>query len=176
MSENPVDLRTLSIGLLVGRVVIGLLMSAHGAQKLFGWFGGHGLHTTGEFMVRLGFSNGPIFAAAAGMAEVGSGLLVATGFLGPIGPALMISVMIVAIVTVHWKNGLFATKSGIELPLLYAMSAMVFAVAGYGAYSLDTAFGIAGRWSTTITWIALGVGVVGGLSNAALRRRSMAGA
>lgn len=176
MTDYPLDLQTLSVGLLIGRVVVGLLMTAHGAQKLFGWFGGSGLHTTGEFMVRLGFSNGPIFAAAAGLAEVVSGLLVAAGFLGPIGPALMISVMIVAMITVHWKNGLFATKNGIELPLLYAMSAIVFAVAGYGAYALDAALGIAGHWSTTITWAALAVGVLGGFSNLALRRRGPAGA
>src|SRR2546430_10668609 len=101
MGANGVGLATLSIGLLVARVVTGLVMAAHGAQKLFGWFGGYGLNKTGEFFVHLGFQQGRAFAAAASLTEIGSGLLVAIGFLGPIGPALMISVMIVAMITVH---------------------------------------------------------------------------
>src|SRR3954467_6620348 len=102
---------TVAIGLLLVRLPVGLIMAAHGAQKLFGWFGGYGLRNTGEFMVQLGFPSGPMFATAAGLGELASGLLVALGFLGPIGPALMISVMIVAMMTVHWSNGLWATKN-----------------------------------------------------------------
>ena len=83
-------------GLLVLRLVLGLYMAAHGAQKLFGWFGGYGLTGTGEFMVQLGFRPGRLFAGVAASTEVASGLLVALGLLGPVGPALMISVMIVA--------------------------------------------------------------------------------
>src|SRR5439155_11278761 len=96
MSTDAVDLQTLGIGLLFARVIIGLLMAAHGAQKLLGWFGGYGLSRTGEFFVQLGFRPGRAFAAAASVSEIASGLLVALGFLGPVGPALMISVMIVA--------------------------------------------------------------------------------
>src|SRR5688500_15744866 len=110
-------------GLLIARMVVGLLMAAHGAQKLFGWFGGYGLNRTGEFMVQLGFRPGCTFAAAASVGEIASGLLVALGALGPIGPALMISVMIVAAITVHWSHGVFAMNNGIELPLLYATAA-----------------------------------------------------
>src|SRR4051794_34752011 len=95
------------LGLLVVRVVVGLVMAAHGAQKLFGWFGGYGLDKTAAGFAQLGFRPGRAFAAAASFAEIASGLLVATGFLGPIGPALMISVMIVALITVHWPHGLF---------------------------------------------------------------------
>src|SRR5436309_892739 len=115
-----VDLQTLSIGLFIIRVVVGLLMAAHGAQKLLGWFGGYGLNKTGEFFIHLGFRQGRAFATAASVSEIVSGLLVAIGFLGPVGPALMISVMIVASITVHWEHGLFATNNGVELPLLYA--------------------------------------------------------
>src|SRR6266850_5332092 len=131
MGAQGVGLDTLSIGLLVARVVIGLVMAAHGAQKLFGWFGGYGLTKTGEFFVGLGFRPGRTFAALASVTEITSGLLVAIGFLGPIGPALMISVMIVAAITVHWEHGLFAANNGIEVPLLYATAALVFALAGY---------------------------------------------
>src|SRR5688572_31890515 len=101
----------MSIGLLLARVVIGLVMAAHGAQKLFGWFGGYGLNKTGEFFVQLGFTKGRIFATMASVAEIGSGLLIALGLLGPVGPALMISVMIVAAATVHWDHGLFAANN-----------------------------------------------------------------
>ncbi len=171
MGADGVDLETLGIGLLVARVVIGLVMAAHGAQKLFGWFGGYGLNKTGEFFVHLGFRPGRAFAAAASVTEITSGLLVALGFLGPIGPALMISVMIVAAITVHWEHGLFATNNGVEVPLLYATAALAFAVTGYGRYSLDAWLGIADRWTPTITWIVLGAGALGGFANAAIRRR-----
>src|SRR5438067_13240984 len=118
MNANDVNAEMLSAGLLLVRIVAGLVMTAHGAQKLFGWFGGYGLDKTGEFFAQLGFRPGRPFAAAASFAEIVSGLLVASGFLGPIGPALMISVMIVAALTVHGDHGLFATNNGIELPLL----------------------------------------------------------
>src|ERR1700704_4387599 len=157
------DPQTLSLGLLLVRVVIGLIMAAHGAQKLLGWFGGYGLRGTGEFFVQLGFQPGPAFAAAASLSEIISGILVTLGFLGPIGPALMISVMIVAAMTVHWEHGLFAANNGIELPLLYGIAAFGLALTGFGQYSLDNLLGIAGRLPITDTWIALTAGVIGGV-------------
>jgi putative oxidoreductase len=159
-----------STGILIGRLVIGLLMAAHGAQKLFGWFGGYGLRNTGGFMEQLGYRPGVLFAAAAGLGEVGAGMLVALGFLGPVGPALMISVMIVAAITVHWGN-LFATKNGIEMPLLYAVAALVFAFVGYGAYSIDALLGFPSPWSLTATLATVAIGIIGGLANVAIRRR-----
>jgi putative oxidoreductase len=165
-----IDPQMLGIGLLVVRLVLGLLMAAHGAQKLFGWFGGYGLNATGEFMVQLGFPSGRAFASAASMGEIASGLLVAFGFLGPIGPALMISVMIVAAVTVHLKNGVFATSNGIELPLLYGAGALAIALAGFGPYALDALFGITTLWTPRIVALVLAIGVVGGLGNLLIRR------
>ena len=165
------DPQLIGIGLLVGRVVLGLLMAAHGTQKLFGWFGGYGLKATGEFFVHMGFRNGPLFAGAASAAEVVSGLLVAFGLLGPVGPAMMISIMIVAAVSVHAANGLWASKNGIELPLLYGAGAFVLALAGSGIYSLDAVFGLTERYTPALTWIALAVGVTGGVLNLLLRRQ-----
>ena len=92
-------------GLLLARMVLGLLMAAHGSQKLFGWFGGYGLAGTGGFFESLGFRPGRLFAAAAAVTEVAGGLLLALGLLGPLGPAMIISVMIVAMATVHWPHG-----------------------------------------------------------------------
>jgi putative oxidoreductase len=162
---------TLSIGLLIARVVVGLLMAAHGTQKLLGWFGGYGLKATGDFFSQLGFRPGRTFAAAASLAEVTSGLLIALGLLGPIGPALMISVMIVAAVTVHLGNGLFATTNGVEVPLLYSTAGVGLSLIGFGAYSLDAWLGLSTVWTPTVTFIALGIGIAGGIANLALRAR-----
>src|SRR3977135_3176035 len=98
-------------GLFLLRVVIGSLMAAHGAQKLLGWFGGYGLAGTGGFLEAIGFRPGPLFATAAAGSEVVGGVLVALGLFGPIGPALMLSVMIVAAFSVHWEHGLFAMSN-----------------------------------------------------------------
>jgi putative oxidoreductase len=170
MGTYATNFETLGIGLLLVRVVIGLIMAAHGASKLLGWFGGYGLRGTGEFFVQLGFQPGTAFAAAASISEIVSGILVALGFLGPIGPALMVSVMIVATITVHWGQGLFAPK-GVEVPLLYGITAFGLALTGFGQYSLDNWLGIAGHLPLTDTWIALAIGIAGGFGNLALRRR-----
>jgi len=122
------DLTALGIGLLVARLVLGLYMAAHGAQKLFGWFGGPGLATTGTFFEQIGFRPGRLFAFIASATEVVSGILVALGLLGPVGPALMLSVLIVAALTVHWQNGLFATDNGIEHAAIFAATAFALAL------------------------------------------------
>jgi putative oxidoreductase len=168
------DPQMLGIGLLVGRLVLGLLMAAHGAQKLFGWFGGYGLNATGEFMVQLGFPSGRLFASTAAVTEVVSGLLVALGLFGPVGPALMLSVMIVAAISVHWPNGVFAMQNGIELPLLYGAGALGLALAGPGALSLDALLGIASVWTPRLVALVLAVGVVGGVANLMVRRSPVA--
>jgi putative oxidoreductase len=155
-------------GLLVARLVFGTVMAAHGAQKLFGWFGGYGITGTGGFFESVGFRPGRALALAAGIGETASGLLVALGLFGPIGPAVMLSVMVVAS-SLHWSNGLFAVSNGIELPLLYGASAVTLAFTGYGVYSLDALFGIARFWTPELVWAALALGVFGGVTNVALR-------
>jgi putative oxidoreductase len=159
----------MNAGLLVARVVLGLLIAAHGAQKLFGWFGGYGLAGTGGFFDGLGFRPGRVFAAAAGASEFVGGLLAVLGLFGPVGPALVVSVMIVAAGSVHWQNGLFAATNGIEVPLLYGAVAAGLALTGPGAYSLDALAGLAAVWTTALTWGALAVGVAGGAANLAYR-------
>jgi putative oxidoreductase len=82
----------------------------------------------------------------------------------------MVSVMIVAAVSVHWKNGVFATVNGIELPLLYATGALGLALTGPGRFSLDAASGLGTLWTPTFTAAAIVVGVVGGIANLYARR------
>lgn len=161
-------------GILVLRLVLGLLMAAHGSQKLFGWFGGHGLAAVGGMFESLGFRPGRFFAPAAAISEVGSGLLVALGLFGPVGPALMLTVMIVAAVSVHLPNGLFATSNGIEVPLLYGVGAAALALTGPGVFSLDALLGFTPLWTSTLSWAALATGILGGVANLALRRRPAA--
>jgi putative oxidoreductase len=169
-SFTAVDAGMLSLGLLLARLVLGGLMLGHGAQKLLGWFGGHGLAATGGFFESLGFRPGRFLAATAAATEITSGLLLALGLLTPVAAAMMLSVMIVAAGSVHWKNGLFAASNGIEVPLLYGVGALALGLTGSGAYSLDTALGLSAIWSPAVTWALLGLGVAGGLGNLLLRR------
>ena len=170
MSVNALDIATVSAGLLIARLALGLAMAAHGSQKLLGWFGGYGLKGTGGFFEGLGFRPGVVFAAAASVSEVVGGLLLAAGFLGPIGPAVIIGVMIVAAVTVHLKNGFFAASNGFEVAYLYAIGAAALALTGPGAYSIDAVLGLDSLWTPGVVWSMLAAGIVGGFVNLLLRR------
>jgi putative oxidoreductase len=157
-------------GLLLARLTIGLLMAAHGSQKLFGWFGGHGLTGTAGFFEALGFRPGRLFATAAAVSEVGSGLLLAVGLFEPFAAALMVSVMIVAAVSVHWQHGVFAVSNGIEVPLLYGVSGVALALTGPGAYSADAVLGLTSLWTPGVVLASLALALVGGIGNLALRK------
>jgi putative oxidoreductase len=157
-------------GILIARLVLGLSLSAHGAQKLFGWFGGHGLDGTGQSLESLGFRPGRLFALSAGLAEFGGGLLTALGLLGPVGPALIILTMIVAMISVHWGHGFFAMSNGIELPLLYLAGGLALATTGPGAYSLDAALGLRNLWSPHIVKVAISVALALAAITLAFRR------
>ncbi|MCI0430070.1 MAG: DoxX family protein [Rhodospirillales bacterium] len=157
-------------GLLIARLVFGLLMTVHGCQKLFGWFGGPGMRGTAVFLEGLGFRPGRFFALANALAECGGGVLLAFGLFEAGAAALIVSVMIVAIVTVHWRNGLLAFTNGIELPLLYLTAALTLALTGPGDYSLDAVLGLKQWWTPPITAIVLAAGVVGGFGSLVMRR------
>ena len=164
-----VDLSALSTGLLVGRLVVGLGLSAHGAQKLFGWFGGKGLDGASEYFESLGYEPGRLFATAAGIGELTSGLLVALGLLGPIGPGIMLAVMLVAMAQQR-RNGFFAMNDGLELPLLYGAAAVTLAFTGYGQYALDNVLGLSQLSTIPVEAVALAIGALGGAATLTLRR------
>ena len=171
---DGIDLQLLDLGLLLIRVVFGLVFAAHGAQKLFGWFGGYGIAGTGGFMESLGFRPGKAFATAAALSEFFGGLLLAVGFLGPVGPALLLSVMFVAGVTVHRKNAFFVATNGLEHPLIMATAAVGLGFTGPGRYSIDAALGDYRLLTPAAAWTVLGIGLLGGIANLAIRRPAAA--
>lgn len=122
-------------GLLLLRVVTGLVMAAHGAQKLFGWFGGGGLEGTGQFFEMSGYPSGTTMAALAGLSEVLGGLGLVLGLLTPLAGAAVVGTMINA-VAVKWGGGFFA-PAGVEYELLLVAAAAAVTVAGPGRYAVD---------------------------------------
>ena len=160
----------MTTALLIARLLLGGALFAHGAQKLFGWFGGYGIKGTGGFFESIGFRPGALFAVAAGLGEAGGGLLTALGLGGPIGPALIIMVMIVATLSVHAPKGFWAANGGYELPAMNVAAALTLAFVGFGGFSLDAAFGISNVWNDSARWIVVGVAVVLALGNMAVRR------
>lgn len=124
-------------GLLLLRVVIGLLFAGHAMQKLAGWFGGYGLAGTGGFFESIGIKPGRTMALLAGLAELAGGLLFAFGLLTPLAAALIVLTMFIAILKVHGKNGLWVTQNGYEYNLVLLVVAVAIALIGPGDYSLD---------------------------------------
>ncbi|MEM7226144.1 MAG: DoxX family protein [Pseudomonadota bacterium] len=123
------------------RVAAGAFLMPHGAQKLFGWFGGHGLAATGQFFEQnLGFSYGTLAALGAGSVEFFGGLFLALGLLTRIS-AGAIAVLLAVALMVHLPNGFFWTSGGYEYPLLWLVLALSYLVKGGGAYSLDRMIG-----------------------------------
>lgn len=128
--------------LLILRLVIGLLFVGHGTQKLFGWFGGHGLEGTAGFFESLDVHPPAAWALLAALAETLGGLGLALGFLTPIAAAAIIGVMLMAIIKVHWQNGMWVTNNGMEYTIVNIAVAAVIGLAGPGAYALDTALNL----------------------------------
>lgn len=124
------------------RATVGLLLMPHGAQKLFGWFGGYGLEgTAGFFAGNLGLEPGLFWAGLVGGVEFFGGLFLAVGFLTrPVAAAIAV-VMAVAVFRVHLGAGFFWTEGGYEYPLMWGLLALGFALRGAGAYSIDGRIG-----------------------------------
>jgi putative oxidoreductase len=163
----------MDLALLVLRLVVGVLFAGHGAQKLFGAFGGGGLEGTAGMFDNIGLRPGWLHARAAGTAEFAGGALLALGLFTPFAAAALIAVMTAAVITVHAPNGIWNTNQGYEFNLV--MAAVVFALAGAGAgsWSLDNAFGFdlhGAAWAIG----ALVVGMIGGVG-AVLSGRTYAG-
>ena len=153
---GPADL-----GMLTLRLVVGGLLAGHGAQKLFGAFGGHGLEGTGGWLESMGFRPGTQWALLAGLSEFGGGSLTALGLLHPLGPIATLGAMTVATVNVHAGKPIWVTEGGAELPVTNIAAALALALVGPGAFSLDHALGIrVPKAVTALGLLAVGAGVI----------------
>jgi putative oxidoreductase len=132
----------LALGLLILRLAVGLIVAAHGAQKLFGWWGGSGMTGWTAAMTRMRIRPAVPWAWMSALAELVGGLMVAIGFLNPVGSFALAGSMLVAIALVHWPKGFWTTKGGYEFNLLIVAAAATVAIAGPGPYSLDSALGV----------------------------------
>ncbi|GAX88486.1 DoxX family protein [Effusibacillus lacus] len=125
----------MNAGLLVIRLVVGLLFAGHGAQKLFGWFGGYGIKGTAGWMESIGIKPGVPMVILAGLAELVGGLLFAAGLFLPVAAVLLIGAMLVAILKVHGSNGLWATNNGYEYNLVLIAVVLGVTLIGAGEFS-----------------------------------------
>ncbi len=152
----------MKIARLILRVTIGALFVGHGTQKLFGWFGGHGLEATAGAFDSMGMRPGRHHALAAGLAEAGGGAALAAGLATPLSSAVLTATMLTAIHRVHLKNGPWATSGGYEYNLVLVAGVLLFAEEGPGPVSIDAALG---RERTGPEWglFALGAGILGAL-------------
>jgi putative oxidoreductase len=152
----------MGIGKLALRATIGGYFFGHGMQKLAGWFGGHGPEGTGEFFEQAGLRPGREQAYLAGVAEAGGGALLVLGLFTPVAVSMLTGVMTNAIRHVHWKNGLWSTNGGVELPAMVLASLAAVADSGPGPRSLDAKLGIEARGAAAM-WAALGTGAMGAI-------------
>ncbi|MGJ8653644.1 MAG: DoxX family protein [Opitutaceae bacterium] len=119
------------------RLGVGVVMAAHGSQKLFGWFGGHGLEGTGQFFAEnLGLKPGVLMAAMAGGTEFIGGLLLIAGLATRVAGISLVGTMAVAIMTAH-ASAFFASNNGMEYPLTLLLASLTLAIGGGGAFSVD---------------------------------------
>lgn len=160
----------LSLGLLILRLVVGLTLAGHGAQKLFGWWGGSGMKGWTEMVRKLGLRPAEPWAWVAALSEFVGGLLVALGLFSPLGNLAIAGSMLVAIATVHLAKGFWNGKGGYEFNLLILATVAALALAGTGTYSLDHALGI--HLPEPLTLIAGSIAVIAGVAATLVSRTS----
>lgn len=151
---------SMDIAFLILRVVLGLLFVGHGAQKLFGWFGGPGLSGVANWFGSLSLNPPKFWALVAGLAEFLGGIGLALGLITPVAAAAIMGVMLMAIIKVHWANGIWLAKNGIEYPLVNLIVAAFIALFGPGVYALDQWLNLAYPMPMTF-FIALAAVVIG---------------
>jgi putative oxidoreductase len=161
---------TFDAALLILRLGVGLTFAAHGAQKVFGWWGGPGISGWKGAVAHMGFRPVSLFAAISSFAELGGGLFLAAGLLTPLAGAVLIGQSVVIIGHVHWPNGFFNTKGGYEFPLVLAVGAIALVLIEAGAWSIDAAIGFSLDANLRVALVVLGI--VGGLVSLAVPRLS----
>jgi putative oxidoreductase len=155
----------INLAMLIVRLTTGALIAGHGAQKLFGWFGGGGPAETEKIMEKMELRPPKAWAMAAGASEFGGGVLTALGFLNPMGPLGIISAMSVAALTAHGGKPIWAHKGGAELPVTNIAVALAIALGGPGRFSVDRALGVRlGRMLVGLVAVGAGAGVAAALA------------
>ena len=145
-----------NLALLLIRATLGLFMAGHGAQKLFGSFGGPGIEGTAGFMESLGLKPGRQWAILGGASEFGGGVLTLLGLLNPLGSLGVIGSMAIATTKVHWNNPIWVTEGGAEFPVTNSVVATALMMTGPGAISLDRLFGLrVPRWISFLGFVTL---------------------
>ena len=152
----------MKIGRLLLRLTVGSLFFGHGTQKLFGWFGGHGLDATANMFDSIGMRPGNRNAIAAGVAEAGGGAGIALGLATPLSAATLTSMMLTAINRVHLKNGPWSTNGGYEYNIVLIAAVLTLVEVGPGELSFDHLLGNE-RSGPGWTLAALALGVAGAL-------------
>ncbi|MGH2872040.1 MAG: DoxX family protein [Solirubrobacteraceae bacterium] len=161
-----------AVGLLALRVALGLIVAAHGAQKLFGWFGGGGPEGTASYFAGVGFRAPRLMGFLGGLAGFGGGLLFAAGLATPLGALAIVVLMLEAIATVQWPKGFWTRRGGYEYNLVIVVVALAVVATGPGELSLDHALG----WASEIAGLGWAAGVlvlaaaIAGLTLAAAHR------
>ncbi len=144
------------VAILLVRVVVGVYVAAHGAQKLFGWFGGQGIRgSIAGLGRRLGFRPAPLWVTTLVAAEAGGGVLMAIGLLGALGPVAVAAAMLGATAFSHWTKGPWIAKGGYELVATNLAVALAVAMTGVGRFSIDAWLGIAVPGPVNIAFAAL---------------------
>src|SRR5260221_5701367 len=159
---------TMNIALLILRLVVGLTLTGHGVQKLFGWFGGPGLTRLRQGFEKQGYKPVWLWISLAILGEVGGGISVALGFLTPLGAAGIFGAMFMAMFKSHWKNGFWLQKGGYEYALVLLVASIAIGLMGPGSYALDALFGIVlpeALLFGVLAGAALPFGVIGSLLN-----------
>jgi putative oxidoreductase len=163
----------LDVGLLVIRVAVGVLVASHGAQKLFGWWGGGGRAGTARMFDAIGLRPGRVTAILGGIAELGGGLFLAAGLLTPLACLAIIVMMIGAVVAVHLPKGWWNTAGGMEFPVLIAVTALGLTLSGPGPYSVDRLLGLSWSGAGWAFGVCLAATVLGAVIVAILRSGRM---
>nr|WP_042179050.1 DoxX family protein [Kibdelosporangium sp. MJ126-NF4]CEL13605.1 Membrane protein, distant similarity to thiosulphate:quinone oxidoreductase DoxD [Kibdelosporangium sp. MJ126-NF4]CTQ99291.1 Membrane protein, distant similarity to thiosulphate:quinone oxidoreductase DoxD [Kibdelosporangium sp. MJ126-NF4] len=156
-------------GLLLVRAALGLIMAAHGAQQLLGWFGGGGIDGTAAFFAASGYSAATLMAVLSGLSHIVGGLALTVGLFTPLACAAIIGTMINA-VAVMWGSGFFAAKGGIEYELLLIVATVAVALTGPGRFAVDRGLPVLRENRAALGVAGIVIGVVSGVLVLALFR------
>jgi putative oxidoreductase len=153
----------MDLGLLTLRTAVGLVFAAHGAQKLFGWWGGPGMDRWTGVIEAMGVRPARLWAPISALNELGGGLLLAFGLIAPVAAAVLVAQSAVIVARVHWAKGFWNTQGGYEYPLVLGAVALGLAFTGPGSWSLDDLMPLDLLYQPLVIWILVALALAGSL-------------